>query len=377
MSPTLSTLAVIGTRPEAIKMAPVIQRLRREPERFSVKVCATAQHREMLDQVFGLFGFGPDIDLDLMKPGQSLNTLSAGIFAALEPVFQTTRPDWVLIQGDTTTAMCSALAAFHEGIPVGHIEAGLRTGDLGHPFPEEMNRRVVDMVASAFFAPTPRAVENLLAQHAPKASIHLTGNTIVDALLEIARHQGPAVTEDLVLVTVHRRENFGGPLSGILAAVARLARAFPHTQFLHVTHPNPSVVSAIPRTGIPPNLEIAEPLDYAGFVHALRRCRLVLTDSGGVQEEAPTFGKPVLVLREKTERPEAVEAGLATLVGTDEESIVRAASRHLAGPLAPLLDRPGLNPYGDGRAADRIADVLAGRKCSAFDPAVPHAAAHA
>jgi UDP-N-acetylglucosamine 2-epimerase (non-hydrolysing) len=374
MTRPLRLLVIVGTRPEAIKMAPVLRRLRSEPDRFEPVLCATAQHREMLDQVFELFELSPDIDLDLMRHDQSASELAARIFATLDPLLAERRPDWLLVQGDTTTAMCASIAAFHRRIPVGHVEAGLRTGDLERPFPEEMNRRVIDVVARAFFAPTERAAAALKAEGAPAGAVHLTGNTVVDALQQLAAREGPAPEEDLVLITAHRRESFGEPLERVLRAVSRLAREFPHTRFLHVAHPNPSVSSAIRREPAPSNVERVEPLDYRGLLKALRRCRLVLTDSGGIQEEAPTFGKPVLVLRERTERPEGIEAGIARLVGTDEEAIVREASRLLSDESARRAMAAAHNPYGDGMASNRIADVLAGRPFSPFTPAAAHTA---
>ncbi len=374
MSAPRNILVVFGTRPEAIKLAPVIQRLRREPETFRVTVCATAQHRQMLDQVTDLFGIVPDVDLDLMRPDQTLNELSARSLAALDQVLRERAPDWLLVQGDTTTAMCAGLAAFHRRIPVGHVEAGLRTGDLLRPFPEEMNRRVVDLVASAFFVPTERSARALSREDTPADRIFLTGNTVVDALLEIAKSSGPAAEEDLVLITVHRRESFGEPLNGIVRAIARLAATFPRTRFLHVVHPNPNVLAAVAANKGIPNVELVQPLDYRALVDKLRRCRLVLTDSGGIQEEAPTFGKPVLVLRDTTERPEGVEAGLALLAGTGEETIVSQAARLLSDEAARRAMTRGVNPYGDGRASDRIADALAGRAFEPFRPAASYAA---
>jgi UDP-N-acetylglucosamine 2-epimerase (non-hydrolysing) len=351
-------LVVVGTRPEAVKMAPVIRRLRRDPVRFATVVCATAQHREMLDSALSLFEIEPDVDLDLMRPDQGVNELASRAFGALDSVLVDQKPDWLLVQGDTTTALCAAVAAFHRGVRVGHVEAGLRTGDLTRPFPEEMNRRVADLVAEACFAPTRRAADALAAEGVPPNRIHRTGNTVVDALEEIARREGKVVPEDLVLVTAHRRESFGEPLQRILRAVARLARAFPQTRFVHVVHPNPNVRAAVHAAGAPPNLERVDPLDYRSFLRLLRRCRLVISDSGGVQEEAPAFGKVVLVLREKTERPEGIEAGFARLVGTDEERIFEEAARILSGR-SELGVPPGAgNPYGDGRAAERIASVL-------------------
>lgn len=367
-------LVVVGTRPEAIKLAPVIRRLQREPARFETVVCAVAQHREMLDQVFGLFEIVPDLDLDLMRDNQASNELASRVFAALDSVLVDREPDWLLVQGDTTTAMCAAIAAFHRRVRVGHVEAGLRTGDLGEPFPEEMNRRIVDMVADAYFVPTIRAGAALRAEHVPEGRIHRTGNTVVDALLEIAGREGKVEPEDLVLVTAHRRESFGEGLAAIIAAVGRLARAFPNFRFVHVAHPNPNVRAAISGYANAPNVELVEPLDYGSLVSLMRRSRLILTDSGGIQEEAPTFGRPVLVLRRKTERPEGIEAGFARLVGTDEDRIVSEAESVLAG--RSDLGRAGAaaNPYGDGRASERIAAVLDESPYEPFEPALSGAA---
>jgi UDP-N-acetylglucosamine 2-epimerase (non-hydrolysing) len=264
--------------------------------------------------------------------------------------------------------MCSALAAFHRRVRVGHVEAGLRTGDFQHPFPEEMNRRVVDLVSDANFVPTRRAAEALAAEDVPAGKIHLTGNTVVDALLAIAGGDGDAAEEDLVLITAHRRESFGEPLERVVRAIGRLARAFPATRFVHVLHPNPNVGPAVRRNAGLANVELVEPLDYLSLVRLMRRARLILTDSGGIQEEAPTFGKPVLVLREKTERPEGVEAGLAALVGTDEEKIVARASALLSDPEARRAMAGRGNPYGDGLASDRIAAILTGRPFPPFAP---------
>ena len=365
--PVMKLIVIVGTRPEAIKMAPVLQRLREEPG-WRTLLCATAQHRQMLDQALGLFGLTPDIDLDLMRPDQTMNALSARVFAALDPVLETEKPDWLLVQGDTTTAMCAALAAFHRRVRVGHVEAGLRTGDFQHPFPEEMNRRVVDLASDALFVPTRRAAAALEAEDVPSAKVFLTGNTVVDALLAIAGRDGAAAEEDLVLITAHRRESFGEPLERVVRAIGRLARAFPQTRFVHVIHPNPNVAPVVRKNAGIPNVTLVEPLDYLELVRLMRRARLILTDSGGIQEEAPTFGKPVLVLREKTERPEGVEAGLAALVGTDEERIVARASALLADPAARRAMTGRLNPYGDGLASERIASVLAGRPFAPFVP---------
>lgn len=357
-----SILVVYGTRPEAIKMAPVVAALRARPE-VAVRVCATGQHREMLAQVQALFGLVADRDLDLMQPDQSLNELTARALAGLDRVLVEERPSWVVVQGDTTTAMAATLAAFHRGIPVGHVEAGLRTGDLAQPFPEEANRRVVDLLATAAFAPTARAERALLAEGIPRGRVFLTGNTVVDALALIAAgfadEPGEAAPE--VLVTVHRRESFGAPLVGILEAIAELATAFPAVRFVYPVHPNPNVRGpATARLAGLTNVELHAPFDYRELVRRLRRTTLVLTDSGGLQEEAPTFGKPTLVLRETTERPEGVEAGVARLVGTDRATIVAAASELLADPAARRSMQRAGNPYGDGRAAERIAAILAG-----------------
>ena len=363
----MKLIIVVGTRPEAIKMAPVVRRLRDEPG-CEVVLCVTAQHRQMLDQVLSLFSLEPDIDLDLMRPDQTINELAGRVFASLDGVLAQEKPDWLLVQGDTTTAMVSALAAFHRRVRVGHVEAGLRTGDFRHPFPEEMNRRVVDLVSDANFVPTQRAARALAAEDVPEPKIFLTGNTVVDALLAIAGQDGDAGEEDLVLITAHRRESFGEPLERVVRAIGRLAKAFPSTRFVHVLHPNPNVAPVVRRNASLPNVSVVDPLDYLALVRLMRRARLILTDSGGIQEEAPTFHKPVLVLREKTERPEGVEAGLAELVGTDEELIVARASTLLSDPEARRSMAGRGNPYGDGRASERIAAVLSGRTFVPFTP---------
>jgi UDP-N-acetylglucosamine 2-epimerase (non-hydrolysing) len=363
----MKLLVVVGTRPEAIKMAPVVRRLRREPG-AEVVLCATAQHREMLDQALRLFDLAPDIDLDLMRPDQTPNALASRVFAAMDAVLAAEAPDWLLVQGDTTTAMAAAIAAFHRRVRVGHVEAGLRTGDFLHPFPEEMNRRVVDLVSEANFAPTRRAARALSAEEVPDSKIFLTGNTVVDALRDIAGRERDIAEEDLVLITAHRRESFGEPLERIVRAIGRLAATFPATRFVHVIHPNPNVRDVVRRNEGRPNVALVEPLDYLDLVRLMRRARLILTDSGGIQEEAPTFGKPVLVLREKTERPEGIEAGLARLVGTDEDTIFGEAHRLLSDGAARRAMGGAANPYGDGRASDRIADILAGRPYDPFAP---------
>jgi len=366
----LEILAVYGTRPEAIKMAPVIEVLRRRPATFSVRVCTTGQHREMLDQVQEIFGLCPDLDLDLMRYDQTLNELAAGALAALDEVLAPpSSPDWLLVQGDTTTAMTAALAGFHRGVRVGHVEAGLRTGDLRRPFPEEANRRIIDLLADALFAPTERAGAALLAEGCEARRIHVVGNTVVDALERVACDLAAEPERPEVLITVHRRESFGAPLRGIFGALRRLAGSFPDVRWIYPVHRNPNVQGpAFEILGGLPNLELREPLDYRELVGLLARCRFVLTDSGGIQEEAPAFGKPVLVLRETTERPEGLEAGVARLAGTDPERIFAEASRLLTHREAYLEMAKAVNPYGDGRAAERIVAVLAGEPWEPFRP---------
>lgn len=372
----LQVLAVYGTRPEAIKMAPVVAALRCRPDRFAVRACCTGQHREMVDQVQKLLGLRPDLDLGLMRPDQTLNGLASAAIAAMDGVLVDERPEWLLVQGDTTTALAAALAAFHRGVQVGHVEAGLRTGDLARPFPEEANRRLIDVLATALFAPTERAGRALLAEGCPADRVFVVGNTVVDALQEIAdgRAEDPDVPE--VLVTVHRRESFGNPLREIFAAFRELAESFPGTRWVYPVHRNPNVLGpAFELLSGLPNLELYDPFDYAELVRRLRRCRFVLTDSGGIQEEAPAFGKPVLVLRETTERPEGVEAGVARLVGTDRRRIVSEARSLLTSEESYGAMARAVNPYGDGRASQRIAAILAGEPFEPFRPAEARATA--
>lgn len=353
-------------------MAPVVNALLRRSDRFVPVVCTTAQHREMVDQVHRLMHLTPDMDLDLMTPDQRLNDLSARVMTAMDDVLDRVKPDWLLVQGDTTTAMTAGLAAFHRRIRVGHVEAGLRTGDLDRPFPEEANRRIIDTFASALFAPTARARGALLAEGIPDERIFVTGNTVVDALHAIAADIGTVKREDEVLVTAHRRESFGAPLRAIFAAVGELAQRFPELRWVFPVHPNPSVREpAYEVLGSLANVELREPLDYRELTRHLMRARLVLTDSGGIQEEAPAFGTPVLVLRERTERPEGIEAGVARLVGVDQPAIVAAATEVLTkGPVRGAMTR-SVNPYGDGHAAQRIAAILAGEPWEPFDAAAP------
>jgi len=344
-------------------MAPVIWALRRRPERFALRVVSTAQHREMLDRVTAELALAPDVDLDLMRPDQGLNELAARLLVALDRLLATERPDWLLVQGDTTTAFAAALAAFHRRVEVGHVEAGLRTGDLARPFPEEANRQLIDRLSTLLFAPTELAGRALCAEGLPAERVHVTGNTVVDALQAIAARLGEVAPADEVLVTVHRRESFGAPLTEIFAAIAELARRFPATRYFYPVHRNPNVRGpAQALLGGQRNIELAEPLDYLELVRHLRSCRLVLTDSGGIQEEAPTFGKPVLVLRETTERPEGIAAGVAQLVGVERARIVAAAERLLTDPQAYRAMATATQPYGDGQAGERIAELLAAHR---------------
>ena len=354
---------VVGTRPEAIKMAPVILALKEQPW-AEVRVLATAQHRHMLDQVLNFFGIEPDIDLNIMRPNQSLTTLTARLLLDMDDVLQAEKPDAVLVQGDTTTVMTVALACFYHRIPIGHVEAGLRTWDMQNPFPEEANRVIAGKLARWHFAPTEGSRQNLLKEGVPDAEIVVAGNTVIDALLmaaakdlEITVPLDP--TKRLVLVTSHRRENFGEPFRNICRALRTLAETNPAVQFLYPVHPNPNVKDVADEllAGLP-NFTLCEPLDYAPFIAAMKRAYIILTDSGGVQEEAPALGKPVLVLRDETERPEAVDQGVVKLVGSNYESIVKEAQRLLDDEEAYRAMARGVSPYGDGHAAERIVSVL-------------------
>jgi UDP-N-acetylglucosamine 2-epimerase (non-hydrolysing) len=370
----LRVVVVYGTRPEAIKLAPVVRALRERPARFEAVLCATGQHREMVDQVQELFGLRPEHDLALMEFDQSLNELAARALLALDRVLRELRPDWLLVQGDTTSAASAALAAFHLGLRLGHVEAGLRTGDFARPFPEEANRRIVDLLADALFAPTALAARHLRDDGCDPARIFLTGNTVIDALHWVcetlpaeAAEGGEDGKQDEVLVTVHRRESFGQPLRGIFAALRRLAADFPRWRWIYPVHRNPNVLHPAEEllSGLP-NLTLCPPLSYRDLVRHLRRARLVLTDSGGIQEEAPTFGTPVLVLRDTTERPEGLIAGVARLAGTAPDRIVAETTRLLTDPAAYREMARAANPYGDGRAAERIVKILAGERWEPF-----------
>jgi len=360
MSRVKTVLSVFGTRPEAIKMAPVLKALAREKHLRSL-VCVTAQHREMLDQVLSLFAIRPDADLDLMREGQTLTQITTRALTELEPWLAQVRPDLLLVQGDTTTTMAASLAAFYARVPVAHVEAGLRTGDPLYPWPEEVNRRITTLIAAHHFAPTARARENLLAERVAGGAITVTGNTVIDALLEVVAQKparAPALPlrgKRLLLVTAHRRENFGAPLLEITGALRDLAARYADVDVVYPVHRNPNVDGPVRRelSGVP-GVHLVDPLEYKPFADLMNASYLVLTDSGGIEEEAPSLGKPVLVLRDETERPEAVEAGTVRLVGPHREAIVRAASELLDSPDAYARMARAMNPYGDGKAAGRI-----------------------
>jgi len=364
----IQVLVVAGTRPEAIKMAPVIQELRRRPDRFVARVCATAQHREMLDQVFSLFAIVPDVDLNLMEPEQTPAQVLARVLLSLEPVLRDLRPDWVLVQGDTSTVVAAALCAHYNRVRVGHVEAGLRSFDRGNPFPEEMNRVVADQISDLNFAPTAQARQNLLREGVPEERIRVTGNTVIDALLEVAGQPWQPPEGDVlrqidpakrwVLVTAHRRENLGAPLLRICAALRALAGRG-DVEVIYPVHLNPAVWGPVhEHLGAVRGVWLLPPVDYRRLVYLMQKSSLVLTDSGGIQEEAPSLGVPVLVLREVTERPEGVAAGTARVVGTDTQSIVAEAERLLDDAGAYSAMAQAANPYGDGQAAQRIVEAL-------------------
>jgi UDP-N-acetylglucosamine 2-epimerase (non-hydrolysing) len=364
----IRVLSVFGTRPEAIKMAPVVHALQRVPTRFESVICVSAQHRAMLDQVLDVFDLRADHDLDLMTAGQAPAEVVARVLERLPPLLRQIRPDVLLVQGDTMTSFAAAFAAYLERIPSGHVEAGLRTGDRYQPFPEEMNRVLTTRLASIHFAPTAQARTTLLKEGVPQADIHLTGNTVIDALLQTVRpdycFRSPQLASldparRLLLVTTHRRESFGAPLRSTCAAIRELAGRFPDLQFVLPVHPNPEVKETVERLLCDlPGMILIAPVDYVEFVHLMNRAYLILTDSGGVQEEAPSLGKPVLVLREVTERPEGVAAGTAVVVGTDQARIVSVASELLTSRDAYERMANAVNPYGDGHASGRIVKAL-------------------
>lgn len=373
----MKVLSVFGTRPEAIKMAPVVRALQAQ-KTVEARICTTAQHREMLDQVLDLFQIKPDYDLNLMRENQSLSELSAAIFTGLEPVISEFRPEWVLVQGDTTTVAITALLAYYHHVRVGHVEAGLRTHDKWQPFPEEINRRVAGVAADLHFAPTEWARQNLLHEGVGAQAIVVTGNPVIDALHFVAAREQPRYVTDLlnrigvdgvgrsvadkhkalILVTAHRRENFGKPLENICLALKDLA-ARGDVEIVYAVHLNPNVDGPVrARLGKVPHVTLTPPLDYLPLVHLMKRAKLILTDSGGIQEEAPAFGVPVLVLREVTERPEGVEGGSLKLVGTDRARIVAEANRLLDDPASHARMAKATNPYGDGHAAEKIVKAL-------------------
>ena len=375
-------LLVFGTRPEAIKMAPLVKKLQEMPEAFQTIVCVTGQHREMLDQVLRLFEITPDYDLNIMKPNQDLYDITSRILLGMRDVLREVQPDIVLVHGDTTTSMAAALAAFYQQIPVGHVEAGLRTGNINSPWPEEMNRLMTGRIASVHFSPTPLARENLLREHVAENQIIVTGNTVIDALqmvvgklredTTLASEVANRISEmgydvhrldgakRMVLITGHRRENFGEGFLNICHAIKHLAEQYPEVDFVYPMHLNPNVrkpVLEILGEGAE-NVFLIEPLDYLPFVYMMQHSTLILTDSGGVQEEAPGLGKPVLVMRDTTERPEAVEAGTVLLVGTNREKIEQGVSMLLDDADCYRRMSEAVNPYGDGLACERIAAAL-------------------
>lgn len=364
----LKVLSIFGTRPEAVKMAPVVLRLA-EMDGVEAKICVTAQHREMLDQVLTLFKLDADFDLNIMRPDQSLAELTAAVFSELDPILQSEKPDWILIQGDTTTVMAAALLGYYHRIRIGHVEAGLRTSDKWQPFPEEINRRVASVVSDLHFAPTTWAMENLLKEGVNPASIVVTGNPVIDALQMVIKQpcdlflgplRGISPEKRIILITAHRRENFGSPMKRIFTSLAQIAHEFADDCVLvYPVHLNPNVrTPAYEMLGGIPNIVLVDPLEYLPMVHLMERAHLVLTDSGGLQEEAPALGTPVLVMREVTERPEAIKAGTAKLVGTDLDKIVSQTRLLLNDPVEHNSMAKAINPYGDGHAAEKIVEAL-------------------
>lgn len=361
----MQVLSVFGTRPEAIKMAPVVKELEKHSDNIESIVCVTGQHREMLDQVLSLFEIKPQIDLNLMEPNQTLASLTAKAITSLTDVIASVEPDVVLVQGDTATAMVASLASFYQKVPVGHVEAGLRTYDRYSPFPEEINRRLISVLATYNFAPTQTAVDALLAEGFPKESIFLTGNTVVDALLMTVRKDYeldigfPLLSDKLILVTAHRRENFGKPFENICIALKEIALRNPEVEIVYPVHLNPNVRKTVYQVlKNQERIHLIEPLEYKKFAHLMNRSYLILTDSGGIQEEAPVLGKPVLVLRRETERPEAVEAGAVKVVGTDTENIINETERLLYDKDEYSRMSKAISPYGDGHAAERIVEII-------------------
>ena len=373
MKRAMKTLCIFGTRPEAIKMAPLVLALAAD-DRFEAKVCVTGQHREMLDQVLGLFAITPDFDLNIMKPGQDLTDVTTAILQGLKPVLSEFKPDIVLVHGDTATTLAASLAAYYQQIPVAHVEAGLRTGNLYSPWPEEGNRKLTGALATLNFAPTDTSQSNLLREGISQGNIIVTGNTVIDALLDVVKRldQDPALlaqasapaefldpSRKLILVTGHRRESFGDGFERICHALIEVAQQHPEVDIVYPVHLNPNVREPVNRllNGIG-NIYLIAPLDYLPFVHMMSRAHIILTDSGGIQEEAPSLGKPVLVMRDTTERPEAVTAGTVKLVGTHTVDIVRELNRLLLDTAAYQAMSYAHNPYGDGNACQRILEAL-------------------
>ncbi len=374
----LRLLLLFGTRPEAIKMAPVVHECRRRPEAIEPIVAAAGQHRELIEPVIEYFGLRPDRRLDVMRPGQTLAGLTSASLLAIDALLAELAPDCLVVQGDTTTAMAASLAAFFRSVPLAHVEAGLRTGDLRAPWPEELNRRIVSISATLHFAPTKRAADALLAEGVPSTAVHITGNTVIDALLWTLERErgraedwekkyamlgpGPSEVEGsrrLVLITGHRRESFGAGLQQVCAAIAELGERFPDVAFVYPVHLNPNVLGPVKAAlSGRRNVYLTEPASYPEFVWLMSRSTLIITDSGGVQEEAPSLRKPILVTRGVTERPEAVEAGAAMLVGTSAQAIVAQATTLLTDPAEYARRQVAVNPYGDGQAAKRIVDVM-------------------
>jgi UDP-N-acetylglucosamine 2-epimerase (non-hydrolysing) len=370
-------MVLIGTRPEAIKMAPVIAALRALPQSFETRVCSTGQHRELLAGALADFDITPDSALDVMTDGQTLASLSAKLFSSIDTLLAAEKPDAVLVQGDTTTVMIAALSAFYRGIPVGHVEAGLRSHDLHAPFPEELNRRVATLATRWHFAPTELSKHNLIREGISPSAIHVTGNPVIDALLftarkidETAPHLPEALSHILhngrrkILVTAHRRENFGAPFLHICEAIAVLARRHPDIDIIYPVHPNPHVKTLAHETlGGNENIHLLEPLPYTAFVSVLKHVDVVLSDSGGLQEEAPALGKPMLVMRDVTERPEGIDAGVNELVGSDTAKIIARVEELLTNPSAYDAMAKRKNPFGDGTAGIKIADILQQELC--------------
>ncbi len=373
----MKVLSVFGTRPEAIKLAPLVRELEAQPGIVS-RVCVTAQHREMLDQVLEIFHIRPHHDLAIMKKGQSLFDTTVRALSALEGVLDSEQPDVVVVQGDTTTTFAASLAAYYKKVPVAHVEAGLRTGDKHNPFPEEINRRLTDVLTDLYFAPTARSRQNLLAEGVPAERVFVTGNTVIDALQLLARElESPEVARQveerffretgvrlgqrrLVLVTGHRRESFGAGMEGLCQGIRQVARHNEDVEVLYAVHLNPNVQEPVKRIlGGEERVHLVPPQDYLTFVWLMNRAHIILTDSGGIQEEAPALGKPVLVARQTTERPEAIEAGVARLVGTDSGTIFRAAQELLDDPSEYDRMARAVNPFGDGKASQRIVDIMA------------------